>query len=151
MIQRCPNCGATEGILQTTAMPLILPGVKDNNKAACGCGWKGRVDDLVPDRAWRMRHERRLRIYTIEETRILDLLRLGLSGNGEIVLPRILEIPSNASLLKVSYSFERQCFMLLVWDASFDEISPGSEVRFYPGHIDWMTCRIISHGDVENR
>lgn len=46
----CPACDSTE-IESTCLGYLPVPGVRfrDENRASCGCGWKGQVDDLVPE------------------------------------------------------------------------------------------------------
>lgn len=40
----CPKCGSLD-VYSTTMASL---GDKDGNKAACLCGWKGIVHDMVP-------------------------------------------------------------------------------------------------------
>lgn len=42
----CPRCHG-EDIEQTT-LGFVLA-VYDTNRASCSCGWKGIVDDLVPN------------------------------------------------------------------------------------------------------
>ena len=42
----CPECGSSQ-LIETL---IDCVGDKDLNKAECSCGWKGIVDDLIPDR-----------------------------------------------------------------------------------------------------
>jgi hypothetical protein len=47
----CPQCGGVD--IETTCIGMIYaPGVKhmqDTNRAACHCGWRGIVHDLLPE------------------------------------------------------------------------------------------------------
>mgnify|MGYP003562727810 CR=1 FL=1 len=43
----CPECKTAN--YKTTLVAYISPVKKDSNKVECSCGWKGKVDDLVPD------------------------------------------------------------------------------------------------------
>ena len=47
----CPDCGNVD-LCRTTMGMVLLPGgspYEDRNKAWCSCGWKGIVDQMVPN------------------------------------------------------------------------------------------------------
>lgn len=44
----CPECGSTS--LEQTCGGFMNLQNKDENQVNCVCGWKGIVDDLIPDR-----------------------------------------------------------------------------------------------------
>ena len=41
----CPRCGGSMGELEVTCKGIVGP--PDTNRASCGCGWVGIVDELV--------------------------------------------------------------------------------------------------------
>lgn len=50
---RCPQCQATRSTTQTYMGYIMVIGredqYKDENTATCKCGWKGIVDEMMPE------------------------------------------------------------------------------------------------------
>jgi len=82
-----------------------------------------------------MKQKRRVRIYYVEPTHILELFT---SWNrvDYVALPRFRNIPDDSEILSCIYNLDSQCFFFLVYHESFDKVPEGERAPRFAGDYE---------------
>ena len=80
----------------------------------------------------------RVKIVSIDNQILIDLLNWGRNPKSVLTLPVCDELPSDCRVLWVHPSFERRCLEAMVWSSEFPEVPLGQEAERI-----WINLEVI--------